>query len=305
MLVHYGWIGSPVPESAQAVVDRARRVAAGCEVMFHTDESVVPERWRESLDRFKIPPLMRSDILRHAVLQQYGGLWLDTDVRLLVDPAVWAADWNRYTAVRLHDVAPMIGTDVIYVPSGWGGWNMVESYIDGFFGSLAASKQVDILVVAHWMIHNLSQRAPHLFSILRPGGRFPHANAPLTTESVVARGFDPDVRPVRQPPPPRMTAAPAPEADAKGGPGTELSAILKNWLGIEPSSTCKCKAMARKMDRLGADWCEGQTGMTEILMVMRTEHAKRWSDGRTKIPWSDYAATQLVRLACRRARLNT
>lgn len=85
------------------------------------------------------------------------------------------------------------------------------------------------------------------------------------------------------------------------GPGTELKALLKDWLGIESSPTCSCNAMARKMNQLGAGWCESDAGLAEILGVMRAEHAKRWADGRTRLPWTDLGARTLVRLACRRA----
>ena len=86
------------------------------------------------------------------------------------------------------------------------------------------------------------------------------------------------------------------------GPGTELKALLKDWLGIESSPTCSCNKMAAKMNAAGTDWCETGAGLAEILGVMRTEHGKRWADGRTRLPWSDFGAKQLVRLACRRAR---
>ncbi len=85
-------------------------------------------------------------------------------------------------------------------------------------------------------------------------------------------------------------------------PGTELKALLKDWLGIEATPNCSCNSMAARMDALGPDWCESDAGMTEILGVMRTEHALRWADGRTKLPWTDLGAKQLVRLACRRSR---
>ena len=85
------------------------------------------------------------------------------------------------------------------------------------------------------------------------------------------------------------------------GPGAELKALLRDWLGIESSPTCSCNAMARRMDESGPDWSEGE-GMTQILDVMRTEHAKRWADGRTILPWTDAGARQLVLLACRRSR---
>ncbi len=87
-------------------------------------------------------------------------------------------------------------------------------------------------------------------------------------------------------------------------PGTQLKAILKDWLGIESSPTCSCNRMAETMDLHGPEWCESKDGMAEILQVMRTEHAKRLADGRTILPWTDTAARHLVLLACRRARAN-
>ncbi len=85
--------------------------------------------------------------------------------------------------------------------------------------------------------------------------------------------------------------------------GTELKALLRDWLGIEASPTCSCNGMARRMDTLGPEWCEGE-GMAAILDVMRAEHAKRRADGRTILPWTDLGARQLVLLACRRAAAN-
>lgn len=89
---------------------------------------------------------------------------------------------------------------------------------------------------------------------------------------------------------------------SREGPGTELKALLKDWLGIDVSPTCFCNAMARTMNERGPEWCESDAGMAEIIGVMRAEHAKRWADGRTRLPWTDMGARQLVRLACRRAR---
>lgn len=86
--------------------------------------------------------------------------------------------------------------------------------------------------------------------------------------------------------------------------GTELHAILRDWLGVEPTADCPCRSMAAKMDRLGPEWCESDEGMAEILGVMRAEHAKRREQGATILPWTDFGARQLVLLACRRARAN-
>lgn len=98
-----------------------------------------------------------------------------------------------------------------------------------------------------------------------------------------------------------LRASARPPRAIQGGPGTALKSLLRHWLGIEASPACSCSSMARRMDSLGPDWCEGE-GMTEILDVMRTEHGKRWSDGKTILPWTDTGARQLVLLACRRSR---
>ena len=107
---------------------------------------------------------------------------------------------------------------------------------------------------------------------------------------------------------PRASPAPVDMASAVVHPhghpckcGTELKALLKDWLGIESSPTCSCSSMARRMDALGPDWSEGE-GMAQILDVMRTEHAKRWEAGKTILPWTDVGARQLVYMACRRSR---
>lgn len=85
------------------------------------------------------------------------------------------------------------------------------------------------------------------------------------------------------------------------GPGTELKNILKNWFGIEATLGCKCNAMSKKMNRLGPDWCENE-GMQEILEAMKNEHDKRKKNGETILPWTDFGAKQLIKLACNRAR---
>jgi hypothetical protein len=85
--------------------------------------------------------------------------------------------------------------------------------------------------------------------------------------------------------------------DLPYGPGTELKALLAK-IGIESTPTCSCNAMAKKMNKMGVEWCKSADGLAEILAVMKREHGRR----KSILPWSDTAAAMLVRLACRRAR---
>lgn len=84
------------------------------------------------------------------------------------------------------------------------------------------------------------------------------------------------------------------------GAGTELKAILKQWLGIEANFGCSCNAMARAMNQRGTGWVRGD-GMQSVLAAMQAEHSRRAKKGQTRLPWSRFGAKQLVLLACRRA----
>lgn len=86
----------------------------------------------------------------------------------------------------------------------------------------------------------------------------------------------------------------APQQAPTSGPGTELKALLKDWLGIQASPNCSCNARARQMDEWGPDLCEQNL---QTIVGWLEEQAR----GR-KLPFVRLAAEQAVKLAIRRAR---
>jgi hypothetical protein len=80
-----------------------------------------------------------------------------------------------------------------------------------------------------------------------------------------------------------------------GGPGTELSKLLKRF-GIEPTPTCSCRAKAAEMDRWGCDEAAKPERVDEVVAVMRAEAAAR------DLPFVDIAGRVLVRRAIANAR---
>ena len=78
------------------------------------------------------------------------------------------------------------------------------------------------------------------------------------------------------------------------GPGTELKAILKDWLGIQASPNCSCNARARQMDEWGPDICE-QNLPTIVGWLEEQAQARN-------LPFVRFAGEQAVKLAIRRAR---
>jgi hypothetical protein len=85
------------------------------------------------------------------------------------------------------------------------------------------------------------------------------------------------------------------KSEDEGGPGTELSALLKRF-GINPTPTCLCRAKAAEMDMWGPDECEKPERIEEIVAVMRDEAKAR------SLPFLDAAAVLLVRRAIANAR---
>lgn len=236
MLIHMGWVGGRPPASVLAAVEAVRAASPRCEVVLHTDEAMVPPQWLAVSSTLR--PQMRSDVQRHCILRRHGGLWLDVDVKVLADPATWAAGWDRYTAVRLGDGVPFIGTDILYVPAGWAGWPLIEAHIDGVLESIATTKRVKMLALASRMIEACQRQQPEVLAILEPGTVFPARPEMLSPASVVARGF----------------AAPA---DARPGLGDLVKAGL-SAVGITEERVsraigrpCGCGKRAAKLNELG------------------------------------------------------
>jgi hypothetical protein len=87
------------------------------------------------------------------------------------------------------------------------------------------------------------------------------------------------------------------EAIVAGGPGTELSRLLKRF-GIEPTPTCQCRAKQQQMDQWGCDECSRPERIDEVVAVMKAEATARG------LPFLDLAGRLLVRRAIANARRN-
>jgi hypothetical protein len=83
------------------------------------------------------------------------------------------------------------------------------------------------------------------------------------------------------------------EAVLRGGPGTELKALLKT-IGILATPSCPCNKRAKVMDEKGCDWCDENIG---TISGWLGEEAKK-----RKLPYVHAAGKMLIRLAIRRAR---
>lgn len=79
--------------------------------------------------------------------------------------------------------------------------------------------------------------------------------------------------------------------------GTELKRLLAGWpFYITASESCSCNSLADAMDALGADWCEADSGMRQILLHMKTNASDRG------MPFVELVARLLLKRAIRNAR---
>jgi hypothetical protein len=117
--------------------------------------------------------------------------------------------------------------------------------------------------------------------------RFPHAKR----QCCGFAGCSPTVPATRQ----SVAVEVLPPPPPAGGPGTELSKLLKRF-GIEPTPTCSCRAKAAQMDAWGPDECEKPERIEEVVAVMREEAKARG------LPFLDAAGRLLVKRAIRNAR---
>lgn len=86
---------------------------------------------------------------------------------------------------------------------------------------------------------------------------------------------------------------PREKVNPAGGPGTELTKILRT-IGLGYLEGCKCKKRARQMDEWGPEGCE--KNLATIVGWLEEEAKNR------KLPFIRWGARTLVLVAIRRAR---
>jgi len=189
MNLHLGWVGpKKTPPHAFKAFELAKSIAKLCNVMLHEGEDIIRPSWREKISQRNLRPQMISDIQRHEILKEYGGLWIDLDICLIEDPINWASYLSRYTIIKVFDYHSIYGSDIIYVPENWDGWDIIEDHIENVLNS----EKIGIFDIAGDMTKVFHEEYPELFSAINPGTFFPFDPRKFNIkESLLTRGFKP------------------------------------------------------------------------------------------------------------------
>jgi len=76
-ILHFVWTGRPMPDWAEAMVERWRTMNPGHEVRVHGREVLLPQLERAAATARR--PAQLADLLRLSALARYGGWYVDTD----------------------------------------------------------------------------------------------------------------------------------------------------------------------------------------------------------------------------------
>jgi len=78
--IHFIWLGSPLPNSCQDIVDSWRQFHPGWEIKVWTDSDLADFHLKNqaSFDKAK-EPSQKSDIWRYEILERFGGIYADID----------------------------------------------------------------------------------------------------------------------------------------------------------------------------------------------------------------------------------
>jgi hypothetical protein len=181
MIVHLAWLGE-TSDKANRAADCIARSLPDDDVRFHTSEEFIWPAWRHAYERIRSNPYMASDFLRHSLLRQWPGLWLDLDVTLRVPAVELVAGWDRYTVLKISGTN-WANTDVIYVPAGWRHWGLVDEYIANYdflspHGYLAFAHD---MIVATW------KRNRESLTVIDDASLYPCHPRDVTERSIVLR----------------------------------------------------------------------------------------------------------------------
>lgn len=175
MNIHMVWLGHGEDDSAVA---RARAASPGDTVWVWRSPEILPAAWRPAWDRFTGVYRVQSDLLRLAALRLHGGLYIDWDHTLLADAATITAGWQTLTVVAAGR-GGMLPGGLVYCPSGWPHWGLVDEYIER-----AASTRASHLVYTHQLYASLPH---HALAVVRDPARFPVMQQQLTDRAEVIR----------------------------------------------------------------------------------------------------------------------
>ena len=77
---HRIWVGpAPLPETAKSYADSWRLLHPDWDMELWTDENLPQGQFSRDVYEHTATPAQRADILRHEVLNQFGGVYIDID----------------------------------------------------------------------------------------------------------------------------------------------------------------------------------------------------------------------------------
>ena len=159
-IIHFVWIGPPMPAWAERNVEEFRRLNPGYEVRLHGEEALLPD-YRTAYAARNIPA-NKSDLLRYSALERWGGWYFDCDMFPLrpLDEAVqaWRLDGRKLYLARMDRTRPINGA-VLAAAADSPAWPEIRARIP------LAAKDKDFKAVGPSLLSSLAAERPDLVEV--------------------------------------------------------------------------------------------------------------------------------------------
>jgi hypothetical protein len=128
-LIHFIWLGSPLPKWAERNIEEFRKLNPEHEIRLHTEDSA-PARYA-SVWRDDLHPSTKSDLIRYDLLREYGGWYFDVDywpARPLADAErAYGLDGSKLFCCWMNN--PRINNGVLACAPGCKALDVLDSLI--------------------------------------------------------------------------------------------------------------------------------------------------------------------------------
>jgi len=163
-IIHFIWIGPPMPDWVQANIGEFRRLNPDYEMRIHGEEVLVPG-WQKTYSRLT-NICTKADLLAMSALQRYGGWYFDTDywpfrpVRSIVES--YGLEDGRMFVTEQHgqmNANLTVANGVMAAEPDWPGWPLVNGTVE------APEHEVSRNEFGPEMLTRMAGEHPRLFTI--------------------------------------------------------------------------------------------------------------------------------------------
>jgi hypothetical protein len=158
-MIHLVWLG-PITKFIQYKIQHFEKMCPNHKIMVYYNDNELLNIYKYTYNKYCKTPYAKSDLIRHSVLQKYGGWYFDFDITLLrpIQDIEQIIDNKKYNFPTIDGW--YYNPDFLYCPLGWNGWSTINNYITNF------SSKFSITSFANKLLKHVVSNIPNQVNIL-------------------------------------------------------------------------------------------------------------------------------------------